>query len=213
MSHADTPDHANLAAALEDAREHLKLVPDDGWATPANGLDWTCRETMAHILDDLGFYAMLLSGAHRIEGYAPLMEFTPVPGRIEGTLWTEEDAGTEIMLNCLDAVGGLLVAVVATAPPDRIGWHPYGNPDRSALASMGIVELVLHTHDILSAHSIDYRGLAEVVSPSLDRIFPHATRTDDPWHDLLTATGRTPATRGAAWKWDSGSRTGGDRVE
>lgn len=213
MSHADTPNHSDLAAALEDAREHLKLVRENGWAVQADGLDWTCRETMAHILDDLGFYAMLLSGAHHTEGYAPLMEFAPAPGRMECTLWPEEDAGTEAMLTCLDAVGGLLVAVVTTAPADRIGWHPYGNPDRSALAAMGIVELVLHTHDILSAHGIDYSGPEEVVARSLDRIFPHATRTEEPWHDLLAATGRTPATRGLAWTWDSGSRAGGDRSE
>lgn len=157
MSHTETPDHRNLAAALEDARAHSKLVADDGWSMQADGLDWTCRETMTHILDDLGLYAMLLSGAHRVEGYTPLMKFTPVPGRMEGTLWPANDAGTEVMLNCLDAVVGLLVAVVASTP--------------------------------------------------LGRSFPHATRTEDPWGDLLTATGRTSATRGLPWKWISGSRT------
>lgn len=144
----------------EDASEGMAaevrvLVDRDGAIT--DGLDRTCRETMTHILDDLGFYAVLLSGTHRVEGYTPLMEFTPVPGRMEGTLWPENDAGTEVMLNCLDAVGGLLVAVVASAP--------------------------------------------------LDRIFPHATRTEDPWGNLLTATGRTSATRGLPWKWISVSRT------
>ncbi|MEK8104028.1 hypothetical protein NKG94_00955 [Micromonospora sp. M12] len=47
---------------------------------PAAGLDWTCRETMAHILDDLGAYAMQLSGTHGHAGYTPLMEFSLTPG-------------------------------------------------------------------------------------------------------------------------------------
>jgi len=203
--HGNTPNHEDLVTALEDAREHVKRIPDDGWAAQAAGLDWTCRETVAHILDDLGSYAMLLSGAHRHEGYTPLMEFTPVPGRTEGTFWPEEEGGTQAILDCLGDVGGLLVAVIATAPADRIGWHPFGDPDRTALAAMGITELVLHTHDILTAHDMDYRGPEGPVSKSLDRIFPHATttRTQDSWHDLLTATGRTAETRGIPWRWNS----------
>ncbi|MEK8104029.1 hypothetical protein NKG94_00960 [Micromonospora sp. M12] len=85
--------------------------------------------------------------------------------------------------------------MVASVPADRTGWHPYGNPDRSALAAMGIVELVLHTRDILGAHQIDYQAPAQIVAPCLDRIFAHALRCDDPWHDLLAATGRTRKAR------------------
>ena len=42
--------------------------------------------------------------------------------------------GTRGIVSCLDAVGGLLVAVAATAPAERRRWHPYGTPagrDRS----------------------------------------------------------------------------------
>jgi hypothetical protein len=197
------PDSNLVSAALEDARASLRQVPDDGWARPAAGLDWTCRETMAHILDDLGAYAMQLSGAHGHEGYAPLMEFSLTPGRPACMFWPEESGGTRAVLDCLDAVGGLLVAVIASAPADRTGWHPYGNPDRSALAAMGIVELTLHTHDILGAHQINYQAPAQIVTPCLERIFAHAVRSDDPWHDLLTATGRTPESRGRPWRWNS----------
>jgi hypothetical protein len=192
-----------VSAALEHARASLRQMPDGGWGLQAAGLGWTCRETMAHILDDLGGYAMQLSGAHGHEGYAPLMEFSLTPGRPACMFWPEEEGGTRAVLDCLDAVGGLLVAVTASVPADRTGWHPYGNPDRSALAAMGIVELVLHTRDILGAHHIDYRAPAQIVAPCLERIFPHATRSDDPWHDLLAATGRTPGTRGHSWRWDS----------
>lgn len=197
------PDSNLVSAALEHARASFRHVPDDGWGLQAAGLDWTCRETMAHILDDLGAYAMQLSGTHGHEGYTPLMEFPLTAGRPSCTFWPEEEGGTRAVLDCLDAVGGLLVAVVASVPADRTGWHPYGNPDRSALAAMGIVELVLHTRDILGAHHIDYRAPDQIVAPCLERIFAHAERSDDPWHDLLAATGRTPESRGLAWRWDS----------
>jgi hypothetical protein len=197
------PDSNLVSAALEHARASLRQIPDDGWGLQASGLEWTCRETIAHILDDLGAYAMQLSGIHRRQGWTPLMEFSPAPGRPPCMFWPEEEGGTQAVLDCLDAVGGLLVAVIASAPADRIGWHPYGDPDRSALAAMGIVELVLHTSDILGAHHLDYRAPAQLVAPCLDRIFAHAERSDDPWQDLLAATGRTPDSRGHAWRWDS----------
>lgn len=199
----DVPDGKLVSAALEHAGASLGQIPDDGWGVQAPGLEWTCRETIAHILDDLAAYAMQLSGKHRHEGWIPLMEFSLAPGRPPCMFWPEEEGGTRAVLDCLDAVGGLLVAVIAGAPADRTGWHPYGNPDRSALAAMGIVELVLHTRDILGAHHIDYRAPAHLVAPCLDRIFAHAERSDDPWQDLLAATGRTPDTRGHAWRWNS----------
>ncbi|CAL8899801.1 hypothetical protein KVA01_03190 [Kocuria varians] len=156
-----------------------------------------------HILDDLGSYAMQLSGVHGHEGYTPLQEFAVTPGRPQGLFWPEESGGTQAILDCLDAVGGLLVAVVASVPADRIGWHPFGNPDRSGLAAMGIVELTVHTHDILAAHHRPYRAPDVVVHRAMNRIFADARRSGDVWHDLLRATGRTPDTRGGSWRWDS----------
>jgi hypothetical protein len=199
-----TPNADHLQRALDHAIDQLGQLPDDAWGVPAAGLDWSCRETAGHILDDLGGYAMQLSGA-RGHGthYTPLTEFEIAPGRPAFTFWPEVKGGTRAIADCLDAVGGLLVAVVAGVPADRVGWHPYGNPDRTALAAMGIAELTLHTFDILSAHGIDYAPPSDAVAETLDRIFPRAVRTDNPWTDLLTATGRTPESRGRGWRWDS----------
>ncbi|HET8599234.1 MAG TPA: DinB family protein [Segeticoccus sp.] len=199
---------ADVRDTVEDVIDHLAQISDGAWDLPAAGLDWSCRETAAHILDDLGGYAMQLSGERgHAKGYTPLVE--PVRPRPDGpvfTFWPEEDGGTRAICECLDAVGGLLVAVVATAPADRIGWHNYGDSDRVGFAAMGAAETVLHAHDILTAQAVDYRPDDGVVSRVLDRIFPEATRTDDPWRDLLTATGRTPETRGKPWRWDSAVR-------
>ena len=189
-------------------QRHLSRVPDEGWEKPAANLEWSCRETAAHILDDLGGYGMQLSG-ERGHGsdYTPLAErIQPRPDGPAFLFWPEEDGGTQAICDCLDAVGGLLVAVVATAPPSRIGWHLYGNPDATGLAAMGIAETTLHALDILRAHAIDYRPDDAISGRVLDRIFRDAQRSTDPWHELLAATGRTASTRGIEWRWDSSVR-------
>ncbi|MGH3448168.1 MAG: DinB family protein, partial [Nocardioidaceae bacterium] len=193
---------------VQDLIDYIARVPDEGWAVAAAGLEWSCRETVAHVLDDLGGYAMQLSGERgHGDNYTPLVEgIKPRPDGPTFGFWPEEDGGNQAICDCLDAVGGLLVAVVATAPPERVGWHVWGYPDASALAAMGITEATLHTYDILRPHAIDYRPDDAIVGRVLDRIFPDAERTDDPWHDLLAATGRTPKTQGIRWQWDASVR-------
>ncbi len=200
-----SPGARELRTALDDAVARLRALPDAAWDAPALGLDWTCRETAAHVLDDFAGYALQLSGAHpHGTSYLPLEEgIRPRPDGPSFVLWPQERGGTATIADCFDAVGGLLEAVVASVPPERVGWHPYGDADRSGFAAMGIVELVAHTHDILAAHGIPYRADDAVVAQVLDRIFPATERTVDPWLDLLTATGRTDATRGRPWRWDS----------
>lgn len=200
-----SPGARELRMVLDDAIARLRELPDAVWDAPAFGLDWTCRETAAHVLDDLTGYALQLSGAHaHATPYVPLVE--GVRPRADGPAflcWPREDGGTAAIVACLDACGGLLEAVVASVPPGRLAWHPYGDADRTGFAAMGSAELVLHVYDILAAHEVAYRADDAVVAQVLDRIFPAAERTRDPWHDLLTATGRTDATRGRTWRWDS----------
>ncbi|MFW6188112.1 MAG: hypothetical protein ACOC84_08995, partial [Actinomycetota bacterium] len=61
----------------------------------------------------------------------------PRPGGPSSLYWPEEDGGSADVAVCLDAAGGLLAAVVATAAPERRGWHPYGSTDASGLAATG----------------------------------------------------------------------------
>ncbi|TWP39032.1 DinB family protein [Leekyejoonella antrihumi] len=205
----ELPLHAlDVRNTVQDVIDHISQIPDDGWSIPAARLDWSCRETISHVLDDLGGYAMQLSG-ERGHGtaYTPLEEpKLPRPDGPTFLFWPEEGGGTRAICECLDAVGGLLVAVVATAPADRIGWHPYGDPDATGLAAMGIAEAALHAFDVLLAHRIAYRLDLGIAARVLDRIFSDASRSDDPWHDLLAATGRTAETRGIDWRWDSSVR-------
>jgi hypothetical protein len=203
-----SPGSQDLRRVLDDLLVRFAALPDDAWEAPAAGLEWTCRDTLAHVLDDFGFYAMQLSGVHPPQtGYIELLE--PAPWR-DGSppivFWPDPETGTRGILSTLDAVGGLLVAVTATAPPERRGFHPWGLSDRTGFAAMGIVEAVAHAHDILAAQDVGYAADADTCDRVLDRLFPDARRTGDPWHDLLAATGRTPQTRGTPWRWDASVR-------
>jgi hypothetical protein len=200
----------DVQLVLDDVITALSGIPNEAWDLPAAGLDWTCRETVAHLLDDLGAYAMQLSGRRgHGETYTRLVETTFAgPSAPAFLFWPEPAGGTGAIVECLDAVGGLLVAVVATAPPERRGWHPFGSTDAAGLAAMGITEAALHTWDVLRAHGQVFVTDDAVIARVLTRIFPTAVRTGDPWQDLLTATARTEATRGTAWRWDSSCRPG-----
>ncbi len=201
----------DIRAVAEDLSQRFAALPDDSWDRTATDLEWTCRETAAHLLDDQLGYALQVSGAHGTgEGYAPLAE-APY-GRPEGPafwLWPEPAGGSAAIATSLDAVSGVFAAVVETCPPDRIGWHPWGSTDATGFAAMGLAETTLHAWDVLRTVGEDWAPDAAVAGRVLDRIFPGAERTADPWHDLLATTGRTDETRGRPWRWDARVRRAG----
>jgi hypothetical protein len=207
---ADISTPADLRAVVDAAMQGLAQVPDDGWERPAHHLTWTCRATVAHLLDDCALYAMNLASREvHTDGYVPVVDPPDwQPGAPGSVLWPDPQTGTAGIVRCVVAAGGLLVAVTATAPPGHLGYHPRGNSDASGFAAMGITEVAAHTWDVLAAHDLDLRLDGDICERVLNRIFPGASRTADPWHDLLTATGRTDETRGQRWTWDSSVREG-----
>jgi hypothetical protein len=205
MADPTTPAAQDLRAVVDDLLVRFADLPDEAWEVQAAGLTWTCRDTVAHLMDDFGFYALQLAGTRPPQtSYVPLLE--PAPWRAGSppiVFWPDPATGTAGILTCLDATAGLLVAATATAAPDHRGYHPHGLSDRTGFAAMGIVEAVCHGHDILSAHAVEFRADDAACRMVLDRLFPEAVRSTDPWHDLLAATGRTEETRGTRWRWDS----------
>ncbi len=211
---SDIPDHRHVRRVLSQILTSLSQLDDGVWDAPAQGLDWSCRETAAHLVDGLARYALQLAGESPPQsGYVGFR--TPPPWQKNSppiVLWPDPRSGTAGIISCLDATGGLLCAVVKTAPPGRRGWHPYGVSDASGFAAMGIVEASAHTDDICGAHGIGFRADDQAVSRAMNRLFPTATDTGNSWQDLLTAMGRTPDTRDQPWSWDSSVRRSyGDR--
>jgi RimJ/RimL family protein N-acetyltransferase len=169
-------------------------VGRDGWTEVRAGrLEWNCRETAVHIASDLIAYAGQLAGRAQ-HAYVPF----------EITL--DDDAGDDGLLDVISATGALLAAAVGTAPRHVRAFHPYPfrSADRTGFASMGIAEVLLHTHDIAEGLGLPYEPPAHLAGPVLESLFPHVQPGPEPWPTLLWATGRgelpgrAPVT---GWRW------------
>ena len=70
---------------------------------------------------------------------------------------------------------------------------------------MGIVETLVHTHDLAAGLGLDWTPPAELCARTLARLFPDAPEDADPWTALLWCTGRAelPA-RDAGWPVEPG---------
>ncbi|KOY54247.1 GNAT family N-acetyltransferase [Streptomyces sp. XY332] len=171
----------------------LRGVAHLDWSAPAADLEWSCYDTAVHVASDFTGYATQLTG-RSTSGYAPF-DISADPGTTPTGL-----------IQVIEATGGLLSAAVAVTDPGVRAWHPYGMAGPDGFAAMGIVETLLHTHDILTglgAH--DWEPDADLCEQVLDRLFPQAPRgIAAPWPTLLWVTGRAGLPglpRRRAWRW------------
>ncbi|MFS4109743.1 GNAT family N-acetyltransferase [Streptomyces sp. PD-S100-1] len=185
-----------MERAVADAVAVLRTATDRDWdGTRAGGLEWSCRHTAEHIASDLIAYAGQLAGRAQ-HAYVPF----------EITL--DEGTGNADVLDVIETTGALLAAAVRTAPPGVRAFHPY--PFRSAgpegFATMGIAEVLLHTHDIATGLGLAYEPPADLCEGVLTRIFPHVRPGETAWPTLLWATGRgeLPGRAPVAeWRWSN----------
>jgi hypothetical protein len=119
-----------------------------------------------------------------------------------------DDATPEDLLRSIVMCGELLRLAVASASPEARAWHPYGTSDPLGFAAMGIVEVLVHTHDIARGLTIDWAPPGMLCEPVLRRLFPAAPR-GDPSQVLLWCTGRAALDgrpRLTRWRWESSVR-------
>ncbi|MGK5679508.1 maleylpyruvate isomerase N-terminal domain-containing protein [Actinoplanes sp. URMC 104] len=204
MNSDDVTHAVHLAAAT------LTAATDRDWEAPAGDLTWTCWETVEHVADDLFTYAAQLSltepslttnvpygWQHRREGGPGL------------TVFVDRADGPDGLLRVLESSGGLLAAMVAVAPPERMSFHSYGASDPSGFAAMGVVEVLVHMHDLAAGLKLDWTPPADLCARALARLFPDAPGDTDPWTALLWCTGRLELPgrpRLTTWKWDGSPR-------
>ena len=188
-------DSGDVEQAVAAAVSAMSRGTEADWSVLAGDLRWTCRATVEHVADDLVAYgALLTEGA--IDSYPPF------------EVVLAADADPAGMLRVLRATGGLLAAAVRTAALDAEVWHPSGMADREAVAAMGVVEVLVHTHDICRGLRLPWQPPPGLSGRVLGRLFSHVERDGEAgageWATLLWATGRRELPgrpRLREWRW------------
>ncbi|MGW0333228.1 maleylpyruvate isomerase N-terminal domain-containing protein [Streptomyces sp. NPDC003011] len=203
-----TADDLGLAVRLAVAV--LRRAPSAAWDAKAGSLEWDCWETVEHLSDDLFAYAVQLGPeTPPLDGEVPFVWESRRPGGPANAVHADRAAGPEGLLQVLEASGALLVAMVRTKPPQTRAYHVFGVSDPEGFAAMGIVETLVHTHDLAQGLGLAWSPPADLCARVLVRLFPHAPWSTDPWTTLLWATGRAELPghpRPTTWRWDGTPR-------
>ena len=204
-----SPDDVRLAVRLAVAA--LRGVADADWdaVTPATG--WDCWETVEHVGDGLfGYAAQLAPEAPPQDGFVPFAWSRTTAGGPPIALRADRAAGTAGLLQVFESCGALLAAMVQTAPPQLRAFHAQGAADPEGFAAMGVVEVLVHTHDVAKILGVTWEPPAELCDRALVRLFPNAPTDTPRWLTLLWATGRgelpghPPLSED--WRWFSAPR-------
>ncbi|MBL1101953.1 hypothetical protein [Streptomyces coffeae] len=200
-----TADDLGLAVRL--AVDVLRTAPPDAWDGRAGALEWDCWETAEHLSDDLFAYAAQLGPATPpLDGEVPFVWESRRPGGPANAIHADRTAGPVGLLRVLEASGALLVAMVRTASPHTRAYHVFGTADPEGFAAMGIVETLVHTHDMAEGLGLGWEPPAGLCTRVLARLFPDVPATiAEPWPTLLWATGRIDLPghpRRTTWRWD-----------
>ena len=196
----------DVTASVAAAVAALSPAADADWSVRAGDLEWDCRETAEHVADDLFYYAAQL-GADGYSDDLPLRAEANYPGGEPNTIRVPAEAGARGLLVVLTSMGALLAAMVRTAGPDTRGHHAFGAADGSASAAMGVLETLVHAHDLATGLGVAWEPDRDLCARVLARLMPEVTRTDDAWVDLLWGCGRVELAgrprRADGWVWDN----------
>lgn len=198
-----TADDVTSAVGLAVAA--LNESPAQDWHIPAGTLTWDCWETVEHLSDDLFAYAAQLGPkSPPLDSEVPFHWTPRREGGPANSIFADPAAGTAGLLQTLETCGALLAAMVRTTAADVRAYHSYGVSDAEGFAAMGIVETLVHTHDLAEGLGIGWTPPADLCDRVLARLFPDAPDDKDRWTVLLWSTGRTELpgrARVTSWKW------------
>ncbi|MFJ8542416.1 maleylpyruvate isomerase N-terminal domain-containing protein [Streptomyces sp. NPDC093586] len=206
MHEADAAfDGEDVRRTVHLAIETLRHADPGRLDARAGTLEWTCRETLEHLVDDLFTYAARFGLAKPpMTTLLPFRTSSDRSGGPANVVFVERDSGLEGLLTVLEACGGLLASVLLTAPPDTVAYHVFGPSDPGGFAAMGIVETLVHTHDLSQGLDLEWQPPKELCERVLKRLFPHVALGPDAWETLLWATGRIALPgrpRLTEWRW------------
>jgi hypothetical protein len=198
-----TISNETAAASLEEAVQAscvaLDAVADLDWTSPAHELEWSIRQTAEHI-------------GSCLLGYAGQVVGEPDEG------WVIPDAPLEDDMTSADAVayirtaGQILSIVVRATPPSGRAYHVYGRSDPVGFAAMGIIESLVHTHDVMRALGVDWLVPTGPCRLAAERLFTAEVAelgqpqlASDPVGVLLWCCGRQPLgerEQRGRWRWN-----------
>nr|WP_182544390.1 maleylpyruvate isomerase N-terminal domain-containing protein [Halosaccharopolyspora lacisalsi] len=200
----------DLDQAVQLAVTTLREVSPEEWERKAGSLEWDCWETVEHLSDDLFTYATQLGPRKPpMSGEVPFSCEHRRSGGPELAICADRSAGSDGLLQVLEASGALLVAMVRTTSPRVTAHHVFGASDPEGFAAMGTVETVVHVHDVAEGLGLTWTPPADLCSRVLKRLFPDAPGDTAPWSTLLWATGRAELpghARLTTWRWDGTPR-------
>ena len=194
-----------MLAAVTAAVDALRAGAGADWSVRAGRLEWDCWETTEHIADDLFAYAVQL-GADGYPDYLPIERFPRQPGGEPNTIRSEPPAGPDGLFAVLTGSAQLLAAMVRVTPPTVRAYHSFGWADPEASAAMGVLETLVHTHDVADGLGVPFTAGPDLCARVLDRLLPGIEAGPDPWSTLLWATGRIELpgrARRTDWGWDN----------
>ncbi|MFD7293881.1 hypothetical protein ACFV9W_11365 [Streptomyces sp. NPDC059897] len=201
----------DVALAVRLAVGSLRDASPEGWDGRAGSLEWDCWETVEHLANDLLYYSVQLGPqSPPLDTHVPFALNQKRPGGPAYFLFAERAAGPAGLVQVLEACGALLVAMVRTTSPQVRAHHASGVSDPEGFAAMGVVETLVHTHDVAEGLGLDWTPPAGLCSRALTRLFPQAPDGAAPWPTLLWATGRADLPghpRPTTWRWQSTPRS------
>ncbi|MFK0170378.1 hypothetical protein ACIQU5_16370 [Streptomyces sp. NPDC090306] len=196
---------ADVELAVRLAVTALRGASGADWTVKAGSLEWDCWETVEHLADDLFSYAAQLGPASPpSDTDVPFAWSRKRPGGPANAVFADREAGPAGLLQVLDACGALLTAIVSTKAPTVRAHHIFGRADPEGFAAMGVVETLVHTHDVAAGLGVDWTPPADLCDRVLVRLFPDAPTDTERWPTLLWATGRGELTgrpRRTEWRW------------
>ncbi|MFI2211571.1 hypothetical protein [Streptomyces sp. NPDC020141] len=202
---SDSVTAADVEYAVRLAATALRGAESPDWDARAGSLEWSCWETVEHLADDLFAYAAQLGPeSPPLDAHVPIVWERKRPGGPANVIFADRTTGTAGLVQVLEACGALLAAIVRTKPPAVRSHHVFGAADPEGFAAMGIVETLVHTHDVAEGLGIAWTPDAALCARVLNRLFPHAPADADPWTALLWATGRAELpgrARLTSWRW------------
>jgi hypothetical protein len=165
---------------------------DRDWSVPAGTVAWSCLRTADHAVDCVYAPAFFLA-SRRVDRYPDVgadvtMGAAATPARLVESL----RIATRMLAAVVNDAGPDERAVIFQRPVMTTA-APHDFPPRGAM------ELILHAHDVCTGLGVPFEPPTDLCHRLREHTRPWPmwtlawnglNRTDDPWADLLTSSGR-----------------------